>query len=115
MSEEHFARRTQKKPHGTQAERKTAKRLGARVIPGSGAMASAKGDLVLPTWLVENKATINASISVKLEWLHKISQEATEIGKKPAVTIQFVDKMGNSDPRDRWVMVREVDYQELTE
>lgn len=67
------------------------------------------------TWLLENKSTINASISVKMEWLHKIDQEATEIGKRPALTLQFVDKMGASEPRDRWVMIREIDYQELME
>ena len=113
--DDHFDRRKQKKPHGTQAERKTSARLGTRLKPGSGSMEGAKGDMESRDWLIENKATVKASMGVKKDWLEKIAREATEVGKAPALAIQFVDAHGNSKPDDRWVMVREVDFQGLTE
>ena len=101
--------------HGQKSERKTAKRLGGRPRPGSGSVAGAKGDILLPDYLVENKSTEHRSISLKLDWLDKISVEAREEGKVPALAIQFVDKAGNSKKRGRWVLVREDDFKELTE
>jgi hypothetical protein len=96
--------------HGQKSERKTAKRLGGTTRPGSGAVAGAKGDIVLTEFLVENKSTEHASISLKLAWLDKISLEAREEGKAPALAIQFVDKNGNSKKRGRWVMIPEDEF-----
>ena len=108
-----MARGTHK--HGQKSERKTAKRLGGTTRPGSGAVAGAKGDILLSDYLVENKSTEHKSISLKLEWLDKISVEAREEGKVPALSIQFVDKQGNSKKRGRWVMIPESDFKEVTE
>jgi len=96
--------------HGQKSERKTAKRLGGITRPGSGAVAGAKGDILLTDYLVENKSTEHKSFSVKLEWLEKISLEAREEGKAPALSIQFVDKAGNSKKRGRWVMIPEDEF-----
>ena len=96
--------------HGQKSERKTAKRLGGITRPGSGAVAGAKGDILLPDYLVENKSTEHKSISLKLDWLEKISLEAREEGKVPALSIQFVDKAGNSKKRGRWVLIPEDEF-----
>jgi hypothetical protein len=96
--------------HGQKSERKTAKRLGGTTRPGSGAVAGAKGDILLTDFLVENKCTEHASISLKLAWLEKISVEAREVGKAPALSIQFVDKQGNSKKRGRWVLISEDEF-----
>jgi hypothetical protein len=101
--------------HGQKSERKTAKRLGGRTRPGSGAVAGAKGDILLTDYLVENKSTEHQSISLKLSWLEKISVEAREEGKAPALSIQFVDKQGNSKKRGRWVLMTEDDFTEATQ
>ena len=100
--------------HGQKSERKTAKRLGGITRPGSGSVDGAKGDIVLTEFLVENKSTEHASMSLKLAWLDKISLEAREEGKAPALAIQFVDKAGNSVPRGRWVMIPEVEFIEIS-
>ncbi len=101
--------------HGQKSERKTAKRLGSRTRPGSGSVAGCKGDILLTDYLVENKSTEHRSISLKLDWLDKISVEAREESKVPALAIQFVDKAGNSKKRGRWVMIPESEFKELTE
>ena len=100
--------------HGQKSERKTAKRLGGTTRPGSGAVAGAKGDILLTDYLVENKSTEHKSISLKLEWLDKISVEAREEGKAPALAIQFVDKAGNSKKRGRWVLIPEDEFNGLS-
>lgn len=99
--------------HGQKSERKTAKRLGGTTRPGSGSVDGAKGDILLSDYLVENKCTEHKSISLKLEWLNKISVEAREEGKSPALSIQFVDKQGNSKKRGRWVLITEDDFKEM--
>ena len=101
--------------HGQKSERKTAKRLGGITRPGSGAVAGAKGDILLSDYLVENKSTEHKSLSIKLEWLDKISVEAREEGKAPALSIQFVDKAGNSLRHARWVMIPEDEFNEFLE
>jgi hypothetical protein len=96
--------------HGQKSEVKTAKRLGGVPRPGSGAVAGAKGDIMLSEYLVENKSTEHKSISIKLEWLEKISVEAREESKIPALAIQFVDKAGNSKRNARWVLIPEDEF-----
>ena len=110
-----FLDRNKHHKHGQKSEQKTAKRLGGRTRPGSGAVEGAKGDIVLPDYLIENKSTEHASMSLKLGWLDKISREARECGKIPALSIQFVDKAGNSKQHARWVMMPEDDWKEMTE
>ena len=66
-------------------------------------------------YLVENKSTEHRSISLKLDWLDKISVEAREEGKVPALAIQFVDKAGNPVRRGRWVMIPEDEFAEMIE
>ena len=85
--------------------------------PGSGALAGAKGDIKkdgpIPL-LIENKTTLNASYTLKQDVLHKIYQEALESNRTPALAIQFVRTNGASEKRDRWVMIPESTFNELT-
>lgn len=97
----------QENKHGRKSEKKTSKRFGARLRPGSGAMPGAKGDFVLPDFLFEAKATVNDSLGLKKAWLDKITGEALEIGREPALTVTFVDPNGAPLPRGTWVLVRE--------
>jgi hypothetical protein len=101
--------------HGTKAERKTAKRLGGKAIPGSGNISGLKGDIDLPDFLVENKCTDSASLSLKLSWLEKISTEARDLNKAPALCLQFVSESGEPRLHGKWVMIREVDFVGMTE
>lgn len=100
---------------GNRSEKKTAKRLGGRQTPASGAMAGAKGDIELPAFLVEAKSTIKESISLKREWLTKISGEALGKNKAPCVAITFTTENGLPKPRGKWILIREQDFKELTD
>lgn len=100
---------------GMKAEKKASARLGGRLMPGSGAMVGAKGDLKLNAFLVENKSTVTDSFSVSLDHLAKIQQEAITIGKNPALAVQFT--MPNGEPRryGAWVMVPEALWDQIVE
>lgn len=100
--------------HGLKAEKKFAKRTGAMLHPGSGAVGL-KGDCTLGNLKIENKCTVNASMSIKLEWLAKITREALEIDQTPALNIQFVNAQGDVRSQGSWVLLREQDFQRLIE
>ena len=108
-----FMDRQDKRDHGTRAEKKTAKRLAGHLRPGSGAVEGAKGDILLPTYLLENKCTENASLSLKFGWLEKISREALQENRLPGLSLQFVDKLGNPRLYGRWVMIPEDEFKEM--
>lgn len=107
-----------KNRHGHVAEKKTAHRLGGRQQPGSGSIAGAKGDITATIGtrevLVENKSTVNKSFVVKYDILAKINAEALEVGRIPVLAIQFVNGAGKSEPRDRFIVLREDHFHELT-
>lgn len=79
---------------GRASEKGLAKRLKGRPTRASGAVLTDKGDIDLPEFLMECKSTKNDSLSVKLEWLLKITQEAVLRGKKPAFAISFTNDHG---------------------
>lgn len=99
--------------HGQKSETKTAKRLGAKQVAGSGAMQGNKGDLHLDDHLVECKSTVKSSFAVKLDVLRKITKEAREASKTPALHVSFVHESGEPVKDGTWVMMREIDYQNL--
>lgn len=77
-------------------ENRVADRLGGKRVRGSGASVYSKGDvrdveLVAEQesveFLTECKTTEKGSISVKWDWLTKITKEAVEVGKEPALAI----------------------------
>jgi len=59
------------------------------VVKTRGKVETAKGDIDAPGMHVEHKRTEKRSISLKLEWLEKVSEGADRIGKDPAVVITF--------------------------
>lgn len=90
---------------GKASEKKVAKSLGARLRPASGAMASAKGDMTVDSFLLEAKSTVSESLGIKYEWLGKISNEAMAINKKPALAVTFTWPDGRAVPYGEWVMI----------
>lgn len=74
-------------------EKATAKALGGRTQPGSGAKSGFKGDVrdvatPLTEFLVECKRTEDQSLRVEARWLNKITTEAGP-EREPALAIQF--------------------------
>ena len=70
-------------------ERRVAARTGGKRVTGSGASMYSKGDVRdVPgrgmTFLTECKQTIHESISVKWDWLVKITKEADAAHAEPA-------------------------------
>ena len=95
-------------------EDRVASRLGGKRVGGSGASMYSKADVrdveaaagdESVEFLVECKQTIHASISVKWDWLRKITAEASAVQKEPALSIEIRGgtQDGNCD-RD-WVLV----------
>ena len=101
--------------HGQKAERLTSARLGGKARVGSGSIEGFKGDIEFAEFLLENKSTINKSISLKLAWLDKISREARAEGKTPGLSVQFVDTQGKPVRHGRWVMIPEDEFREAFE
>ena len=100
---------------GTVAERLAAKRVGARLQPGSGSLLGAKGDMVRKTFLIESKSTQKESLGVKLAWLRKIEKEALDANKDPALMIQFTDGDGRPVKGGVWVAVPEKLFLEMAD
>lgn len=99
---------------GRRAERDTLKRTGALATPASGA-GPAKGDGVLPEFLVENKSTTADSFRLKLETLLKITHEAEGRERQPVVMLQYTDGNGRSTTEREWVVITEKLFKELTD
>lgn len=99
--------------HGQQAEKRAAKRLGGRQTPGSGSRDHSKGDIVLPTFLVENKTTVGESLGLKAEWLRKIAREALSRNREPALAFQFVNAQGKPAEDGAWVAIPERLFREV--
>jgi len=100
---------------GRESERRLSGRLPGRATPASGGLEGAKGDHYVDDYMVEAKATSAASMTLKRDWLDKVSREARSAGKTPALAVTFVT--GNGSPRKSgaWVMVPEWRFRELLE
>ena len=104
----------------TAQENRVADRTGGKRVQGSGASMYSKGDVRdVPangmTFLTECKQTIHASISVKWDWLKKITHEADAQQCEPALSIEL--KGGKDDPlvdRD-WVLIPLSTFNKLKE
>jgi hypothetical protein len=100
---------------GRLSEKRLGKQLGGRLTPASGAMLGAKGDIDLGSVLLEAKSTILDSLSVKFDWLDKISKEARSVGKTPALAISFVGVSGKPWPDGEWVMLPRDVFKEIVD
>jgi len=101
--------------HGTKSEVRVAKALGARLTPASGAFTGHKGDFRRGRLLAEAKSTVQISAILKLEWLTKITKEATEKGCNPALFLSFVNGNGTPKPGGDWVVIPKYLWDELME
>ena len=94
-------------------ETRIAKSLGGKRLPQSGAKRFSKwlpssvtagGDLTTDNLLIEHKRAEpeTKSISVKREWLLKVSEGAERMAKVPAMVLTFEDSKGFEGD---WLMV----------
>ena len=69
--------------YSSKQEKAVAKKLGGKTTPNSGATMFQPGDVQLENMLVECKTKMSHSdsISIKKDWLEKITQEAVFMGK----------------------------------
>ena len=100
---------------GRKAERKAAKRQGARQTPASGAVEGIKGDFGTADVLTENKSTIGSTITLHLDALLKIKNQAMQSGRLPALAFQFTHSDGRARQGGAWVAVPEWVWNELVD
>ena len=87
----------EKKPtryYSDKQEKRTAKKLGAKVQTSSGSSDFLKGDVVSDTCLIECKTCITEkkSFSIKKEWLEKVDEQCYAMGKRyPILAFDFGD------------------------
>jgi hypothetical protein len=105
-------RRAIKSNHGRTAEKKAAKRIGGKITPASGALQHSKGDIRKDRFLIDSKATVNESFRLTTEQLAKISKEALDAGKDPAILVQFVNHSGRVHAGS-WVVIPERVFREV--
>ena len=104
---------TNPKPTTQEQETNVAGALGGRPQPGSGSSDYAKGDVKQGEsaadfqsnrFLIECKQTIHASLRIEGKWLAKITREAAQAGREPALEFEI---HGCDDPmlEREWVAV----------
>lgn len=98
---------------GRKSEERLAKQLGARLTPASGAVQGFKSDMLLNDYRIEAKSTQTATMSIKLEWLVKITEEALNSNKIPVLTVSYVTPAGKPRRFGDWVMIPMTHYEEL--
>ncbi len=103
---------------GRRAEKRSARR--GQLVPGSGSgrwavagRVGLKGDYRLGNFLFEVKSTVRDSISVRLSWLEKITEEAHSSDREPALEILFTTGDGRPRPRGEWVAIPRAVFDEL--
>lgn len=94
-------------------EKRISERIGGRRQKASGALPGAKGDVRSVELLNECKRTDKKSISITLEYLQKITQEASFYNCVPSVSIEIESppKFVNRD----WILLPAGFVQELLE
>lgn len=97
----------------TDQENRVARKLGGRRQRGSGSSDYAKGDVKTENFLIECKQTEKKSLSVKGDWLSKITREAMASGKTPALSIEIKGIEDRLVERD-WVAVPMSVFKRLT-
>lgn len=77
------------KIRANQTEKDQAKKLGGMRHPVSGAIDGFKGDYSVGDFLFDSKETTNASISLSMKDITKVTREANEAGKVPALALKM--------------------------
>ena len=102
---------------GRRSEKRVAKHMGARQHPASGAMRGAKSDASLKeeNFQLEMKSTTTMTMPLHVGWLAKISMEALQHGRRPAVVMSFTDGEGKARMRlnSEWVAIPMEVFKEL--
>lgn len=92
-------------------ENHAAEMIGGKRHAGSGAMTGLKSDCSSTEYQLEAKQTEHSSISLKLEWLKKITVEAMGKGKQPVMHIRFLNAPPGVD-KD-WMIIPDREFQRL--
>ena len=90
-------------------EERIAEKLGGKRLPASGALRPSYrkaetecGDITSKDFFIEHKRTVKQSISIKKDWLSKVTDGANRHQKEPALVVTFEEKM---KPPEDWVMI----------
>jgi hypothetical protein len=75
-------------------EERTAREIGGRTTPASGAVWSAKGDATSATVMAECKQTEKKSYALRSDVLEKLLREAYTAAKMPLLQVQFTGPKG---------------------
>lgn len=73
-------------------EKRLAKELGGKTVPGSGSMWGYRRDVVTPTILIEAKTTKTNKYTLSLKDLDHLKFQAYSDGKIPAYIVEFAGK-----------------------
>lgn len=102
---------------GIRAERRTAKRRGARLIPASGAVPGGGADMreegAERAYLVEHKSSTGPAIRVERRWLESVTRAALARGETPVLTLTFNTEDGRPRAGGAWVAIPEWLWKEL--
>lgn len=100
------------KVKANETEKRLAKELGGSRVPASGALDGAKGDISTKDFLIDSKETGAKSIVVTSQQLNKISKEAREAGRDPALILTLEGaQLGTSK---EWVCIPLRVFKEMT-
>lgn len=96
---------------GRRREKSLAKDLGGRQQPGSGCFDGKGGDVLIDKFLVESKFTNALSYSISIQMLRKITLEAFQARKKPAMVIELSG--GHMYQAEKWTLIPYEVWKEL--
>ena len=86
-----------------QHEREIADELGGYRQPASGALEGSKGDVKLDTFLIDSKETDTNSLILSSKELTKITREARDCGRAPAI-VATIHKLPVTVAKE-WVLI----------
>jgi hypothetical protein len=91
------------KPTWKRQEERIAKRRGGKLQPRSGAGPIKKGDTIDAVAVIEAKSTKNASISISVDHLKRVTDAAVAAHLSPAMSYTFENMPPGVDPD--WVLI----------
>lgn len=101
---------TNRKNKTEYTEERLAKDFNGKRVKGSGCTGE-KGDIESEKYLIESKRTSLPIISLKLNYLEKIEEEAAAVGKKFLLISTFLNTISGF-PRD-YITISKLDFLEL--
>ena len=93
-------------------EKQLAKDLGGHRVPNSGSIDGLKGDVSTDDFLIDSKETGSRQLMVTGQMINKITKEAREAGKNPALVLTLGQvPLGTAR---QWVCIPLHVFQEMT-